>query len=210
MRAAGAVPATIAILNGLVHIGLTPRRLRALALRGPLASKCSRRDISALVSVAPPGSNAALSDDGELVLGPGTGATTVAATAYLARLAHPDLRVFVTGGIGGVHRGWESTLDVSADLTELGRTDITVVCAGAKSILDIPATLEYLETQGVTVVGYQTNHFPAFFTPDSGVAVPHRADSPAQIASVPHSIPQIFIMKTYIKSMNEIVIHVQG
>ncbi len=99
-------------------------------------------------------------------------------------MAHPDLRVFVTGGIGGVHRGWHDTLDISADLTELGRTDITVVCAGAKSILDIPATLEYLETQGVSVVAYGSDYFPAFFTSNSGVKAPSRADSPKEVASI--------------------------
>lgn len=167
MRRQGAVPATIAILNGTVHIGLTRDELAWLGVIGHASTKCSRRDISGLVGAM------------------GTGSTTVAATAYLARLAHPDLRVFVTGGIGGVHRGWETTLDVSADLTELGRTDITVVCAGAKSILDIPATLEYLETQGVTVVGYQTDFFPSFFTASSGVRVSSRADTPEDVANIP-------------------------
>lgn len=188
VRAGGAEAATVAVLNGVVHVGLTRPQLHSLARLGPAARKCSRRDISALVAHAPPSSPSvsvsSASESNEVVLGPGTGATTVAATSYLARLAHPDLRVFVTGGIGGVHRGWESSLDVSADLTELGRTDITVVCAGAKSILDIPATLEYLETQGVTVVGYQTDYFPSFFTSNSGVKVPYRADSAKEIASI--------------------------
>jgi pseudouridine-5'-phosphate glycosidase len=175
IRKEGGVPATIAILNGVVHIGLTQDEMEALARRGKEVKKCSRRDIAALVGAGDPGSK---------ILGAGTGATTVAATSYLARLAHPDLRVFVTGGIGGVHRGWESTMDISADLTELGRTDITVVCAGAKSILDIPATLEYLETQGVAVVAYQSDFFPSFFTASSGVKAPYRANSPKEIASI--------------------------
>eukprot|EP00026_Physarum_polycephalum_P003574 Phypoly_transcript_03587.p1 GENE.Phypoly_transcript_03587~~Phypoly_transcript_03587.p1 ORF type:complete len:627 (+),score=58.48 Phypoly_transcript_03587:523-2403(+) len=152
---------------------MTQTELEALARLGKEAKKCSRRDIATLVGAGVPGSTN---------LGAGTGATTVAATAYLARLAHPDLRIFVTGGIGGVHRGWEHTMDVSADLTELGRTDITVICAGAKSILDIPATLEYLETQGVSVVAYQSDFFPSFFTASSGVRAPNRADSTKEIA----------------------------
>lgn len=177
VRKEGGVPATIAILNGRVHVGLTRSEMEGLAMLGKRAKKCSRRDIAALVGAGNP-------EDTQL--GEGTGATTVAATSYLARLAHPDLRVFVTGGIGGVHRGWESTMDVSADLTELGRTDITVVCAGAKSILDIPATLEYLETQGVSVIAYQSDFFPSFFTPNSGVKAPHRANSPKEIARILH------------------------
>lgn len=173
VRQAGGIPATIAILNGVVHIGLTHAEMEGLARKGKEVKKCSRRDIAALVGAGDPTADS---------LGEGTGATTVAATSYLARLAHPDLRVFVTGGIGGVHRGWESTMDISADLTELGRTDITVVCAGAKSILDIPATLEYLETQGVAVVAYQSDYFPSFFTANSGVKAPYRADSAKEIA----------------------------
>lgn len=179
VRQYGAVPATIAILNGTVHIGLTHDQLTWLAQVGRKAKKCSRRDIATLVLPAGNAQQQGQRGDEEVR---GTGATTVAATAYLARLAHPDLRVFVTGGIGGVHRGWEATLDISADLTELGRTDIAVVCAGAKSILDLPATLEYLETQGVTVVGYQTDYFPSFFTASSGIKVSTRAESPKEVA----------------------------
>ena len=175
VRKESVVPATIAILNGVVHVGLTHSEMEELARLGKEVKKCSRRDIAALVGAGDPSAKS---------LGEGTGATTVAATSYLARLAHPDIRVFVTGGIGGVHRGWESTMDVSADLTELGRTDITVVCAGAKSILDIPATLEYLETQGVAVVAYQSNFFPSFFTANSGVKAPYRANSAKEVASI--------------------------
>lgn len=175
VRSNGAIPATIAIINGTVHIGLTEAELAWLAQVGRSAKKCSRHDIATLVGDFPdPSSNQVR----------GTGATTVAATAFLARLSHPNLRVFVTGGIGGVHRGWESSMDISADLMELGRTDITVICAGAKSILDIPATLEYLETQGVTVIGYQSEYFPSFFTASSGVKLSARADSPKEVARI--------------------------
>lgn len=174
MREEGGAPATIAVLKGQVHVGLTRSEMESLARKGKAARKCSRRDMAALIDAG----------ESEWAEGDGTGATTVAATAYLARMAHPDIRVFVTGGIGGVHRGWESTMDISADLTELGRTDITVVCAGAKSILDIPATLEYLETQGVTVVAYQSDYFPAFFTANSGIKAPYRANSPKEVASI--------------------------
>jgi len=153
----GAVPATIAILHGQVRVGLNSDDLRLLAEQGPKCHKCSRRDLAAIVA------NKA------------HGATTVAATMYIANLV--GIRVFATGGIGGVHRGAEETFDVSADLTELGRTPVAVVCAGVKSILDIPKTLEYLETQGVSVMTLGSKHFPAFFTADSGV------DSPATVQS---------------------------
>mmetsp|Transcript_49271 Transcript_49271/g.94096 ORF Transcript_49271/g.94096 Transcript_49271/m.94096 type:complete len:152 (-) Transcript_49271:1364-1819(-) len=135
VRSAGAVPATIAILDGVAHIGLTDSELERLAKLGHCVRKTSRRDLPAVIGM---GLN---------------GSTTVSATMLLA--ARAGIRVFVTGGIGGVHRGGESTMDVSADLTELGRTPVAVVCAGAKSVLDIPRTLEYLETQGVCVAGYQ-------------------------------------------------------
>ncbi|GAA5817106.1 hypothetical protein MFLAVUS_010646 [Mucor flavus] len=157
IRQQGAIPATIAILDGKVHIGLTDKNLEQLGKVGPKAQKTSRRDLSVVLSQKK------------------VGATTVAGTMILARSA--GIPVFVTGGIGGVHRGAEQSFDISADLTELGRTPIAVICAGVKSILDIPKTLEVLETQGVTVttVGHD-NKFPAFYTPDSG----HK--NPLQIA----------------------------
>ncbi|MFN3372101.1 MAG: pseudouridine-5'-phosphate glycosidase [Chloroflexus sp.] len=151
VRAAGAVPATIGLIEGVPVIGLNGNELERLATGGEQVRKLSRRDISA-----------AIVDRVD-------GATTVAATMALAATA--GIEVFATGGIGGVHRGAIHSWDVSADLTELGRTPVLVVCAGAKAILDLPATLEYLETQGVPVVGYQTNEFPAFYTPHSGLPV---------------------------------------
>lgn len=158
VRSHNAVPATIGILSGTVHIGLTPEALETLAKAGPTCTKCSRRNLPQVLSQKLNGS------------------TTVAATMYLASLA--GLKIFVTGGIGGVHRGAEETWDISADLIELGRTPVMVICAGAKSILDIPKTLEYLETQGVPVIGYGTDFFPAFFSPSSGCEVMSRIDSP--------------------------------
>uniref|UniRef100_A0A7S1T6W5 Pseudouridine-5'-phosphate glycosidase n=1 Tax=Tetraselmis chuii TaxID=63592 RepID=A0A7S1T6W5_9CHLO len=163
VRAAGAVPATIAILKGVVHIGLDEEQLEAVA-NTPGVQKASRRDLPYVISQ---GKDAA---------------TTVSATMILAAAA--GIRVFVTGGIGGVHRGAESTMDVSADLTELGRTPIAVVCAGAKSVLDIPRTLEYLETQGVCVASYGQAEFPAFYSPSSGCRAPCQVNSPAEVAAV--------------------------
>lgn len=151
VRAAGAVPATIGVIEGVPVIGLNGNELERLATGGEQVRKLSRRDMSA-----------AIVDRVD-------GATTVAATMALAAAA--GIEVFATGGIGGVHRGATHSWDVSADLTELGRTPVLVVCAGAKAILDLPATLEYLETQGVPVVGYQTREFPAFYTPHSGLPV---------------------------------------
>ncbi|CEP07821.1 hypothetical protein [Parasitella parasitica] len=149
IREQGAIPATIALLDGRVHIGLTDKTLENLGKIGPKAQKTSRRDLAAVLSQKK------------------AGATTVASTMILARAA--GIPIFVTGGIGGVHRGAEESFDISADLTELGRTPVAVICAGVKSILDIPKTLEVLETQGVTVITIgKTNRFPAFYTPDSG------------------------------------------
>lgn len=167
VRVNGAVPATIAILGGVVHVGLSDANLEKLARAGPRVHKTSRRDLAAVV--------ASKLD----------GATTVSGTSYIAHLA--GISVFATGGIGGVHRGGEISMDVSADLTELGRTPIAVVCAGAKSLLDIGRTLEYLETQGVAVVGYGTNQFPAFFTPHSGHGTSFRMDTPEQCARLIYS-----------------------
>ncbi len=164
VRDEGVTPATIAIMNGKLKVGLSPDDLETLARTGQQAIKTSRRDIP-------------------VVLASGAcGGTTVAATMLIAAMA--DIRVFATGGIGGVHRGAENSMDVSADLQELARTDVTVVCAGPKSILDIAMTLEYLETCGVAVVGYRTNELPAFFTTNSGFEVDYRLDSAAEIAAV--------------------------
>jgi pseudouridine-5'-phosphate glycosidase len=160
-----ATPASIAVMRGVIRIGLTPSALDELATSGDVL-KLSRRDIAACLERRR------------------TGATTVAATMILAHLA--GIRVFATGGVGGVHRvpaGWPPT-DVSADLPELARTPVCVVCSGAKSILDLPATLEWLETWGVPVIGYQTGRFPAFLVRSSGLPVPFRADSPEEAAAI--------------------------
>lgn len=164
VRQSGASPATIAILDGVPCIGLTESELEELARLGSKAQKTARRDIAHVIARK------------------ATGATTVSATMFFA--AKVGISVFVTGGIGGVHREGETTMDVSSDLTELGRTAVTVVCAGVKSILDIPRTLEYLETHGVTVIGYNTDEFPAFFTPRSGCKAPSRADTPEECAAI--------------------------
>eukprot|EP00164_Ancoracysta_twista_P003006 GFYU01004007.1.p1 GENE.GFYU01004007.1~~GFYU01004007.1.p1 ORF type:complete len:358 (-),score=91.87 GFYU01004007.1:134-1177(-) len=167
IRQGGAVPATIAIINGVINVGLDNESLELLGKLGAKAHKCSRRDIAKVVAM------------GE------TGATTVSGTMIIAHMA--GIQVFVTGGIGGVHREGETTMDVSADLTELGRTPVAVVCAGAKSLLDIGRTLEYLETQGVTVVGYGTDDFPAFFAPTSGYQASCRFDCPFMLAKMIHA-----------------------
>ncbi len=163
VRKAGAVPATIAILDGRLRVGLDAGEIERLGRGNDEVTKCSRRDLPFVV---------ARSMDG---------ATTVAATMIIARMA--GIRVFATGGIGGVHRGVEDTLDISADLEELARTDVTVVCAGIKSVLDIGRTLEYLETHGVPVVGYQTDTLPAFYARESDFGVDYRVDSPAEVAA---------------------------
>jgi len=162
VRAAGAVPATVAILGGRLRVGLGEAEIESLGRRGPRVAKVSRRDIPFIVSRR---------EDG---------ATTVAATMIAAALA--GIRVFATGGIGGVHRGAESSMDISADLDELGRSNVAVVCSGAKSVLDIGRTLEYLETRGVPVVGWRTNEFPAFYTRGSGLPVDYRVDSATEAA----------------------------
>lgn len=164
VRQAGAVPATIAIMGGRLKAGLSADQIRLLGERGHTVAKVSRRDIARIVA------------SGQ------DGATTVAATMIIAAIA--GIRVFATGGIGGVHRGAENSMDVSADLDELGRTDVAVVCAGAKSILDIPKTLEYLETKGVPVVVYRGDEFPAFYTSRSGLRAELRMDSVADIAAM--------------------------
>ncbi|MEJ5999560.1 pseudouridine-5'-phosphate glycosidase [Paucibacter soli] len=161
IRAEGAVPATIAVLGGKIRIGLAEEELELLG-RSPEAMKLSRRDLPYAISA------------GKI------GATTVAATMICAALA--EIQVFVTGGIGGVHRGAETSFDISADLQELARTSVAVVCAGAKSILDIGLTLEYLETHGVPVLSIGQDNFAAFYTPDSGFKADFRIDSAAEQA----------------------------
>ena len=163
IRAGGAVPATMAIMKGRPRAGLTQAEIEALGQATGVV-KASRRDLAVLMARGL------------------DGATTVAGTMLLAAMA--GVRVFVTGGLGGVHRGAERSMDVSADLTELARTPVAVVCAGVKSILDVGLTLEVLETHGVPVVGYGTDRFPAFYVPDSGHAAPARADTPAEAAAI--------------------------
>lgn len=163
IRENGAIPATIAILNGKLKVGLTSEEIEYLG-KAKNVVKASRRDLPFIVS-----NNL-------------DGATTVAATMIIAELA--GIKVFATGGIGGVHRGAQETFDISADLQELAHTNVAVVCAGAKSILDIGLTLEYLETQGVPVIGYGTDELPAFYTRKSGYSVDYKVDSPEKIASV--------------------------
>lgn len=162
VRAAGAIPATCAVIGGKLRAGLTPAEIEILGKEGTGVTKASRRDLPFLVSQ---GKN---------------GATTVASTMIIAHLA--GIRVFATGGIGGVHRGAATTMDISADLQELAQTPVAVVSAGAKSILDLELTLEYLETFGVPVIGYRTEEFPAFYTRTSGLGVDYRLDSAAEIA----------------------------
>ena len=163
VRSRGAVPATIAVLDGVVHIGLTDDQLVDIANRDDIA-KASSRD---LAIIAATGKSAA---------------TTVAATAHLAVLA--GINVFATGGLGGVHRGAIETFDESADLTALSQLDITIVCAGVKSILDVAATLERLETLAIGVVGYKTTKFPGFYLTDSGFTIEHQVNSAEEIAAV--------------------------
>lgn len=162
IRDHGAVPATIAILNGRLKVGLSPSEIGYLGQATDVV-KASRRDIPFIIAK---GLN---------------GATTVASTMILADLA--KIRVFATGGIGGVHRGAETSFDISADLIELAQTNVAVICAGAKSILDIGLTLEYLETHGVPVIGYQTDELPAFYTSKSGFGVDYRVDNPEELAA---------------------------
>lgn len=163
VRDIGAVPATIGMMNGKIKIGLTDDELEFFGTSKEIA-KVSRRDFPYIISQGK------------------HGATTVAATMICAQLA--GIEVFVTGGIGGVHREAENTMDISADLTELAQTNVAVVCAGAKSILDIAKTLEYLETWGVPVIGYQTDDFPAFYSRTSGYGVDYRIDSPEDLAKL--------------------------
>lgn len=161
-RENGAVPATCAIINGKLCAGLTDEQIDYLGKTGLRVTKASRRDLPLLTAKGM------------------DGATTVAATMIIAAMA--GIRVFATGGIGGVHRGAEVTMDISADLEELAKTPVCVVCAGAKSILDLGLTMEYLETKGVPVIGFGTDELPAFYTRKSGFSVPWRCDEPEEIA----------------------------
>ena len=163
IRQEGAVPATIAVIGGRLKAGLTKEEIEYLGKKGTEVTKASRRDLPVLVAQKK------------------DGATTVATTMIIAHLA--GIRIFATGGVGGVHRGAETTMDISADLEELSRTPVMVVCAGAKSILDLGLTLEYLETKGVPVIGYQTSELPAFYTRVSGFKVDYRIDTPEDLAA---------------------------
>lgn len=163
VRDAGATPATIALLDGKILVGLERSELEAIANRADI-SKASIRDLAIIVAQGK------------------SAATTVAATAHIASLA--GIHIFATGGLGGVHRGANESFDESADLTALANVDMTMICAGVKSILDVPATLERLETLAIIVVGYKTNAFPGFYLTDSGYTVEHRVDSPAEIAEI--------------------------
>ena len=163
VREAGAIPATIAVIGGKLKAGLKREEIEYLGKKGQAVTKASRRDLPVLVARG------------------ADGATTVATTMIIAHLA--GIKVFATGGIGGVHRGAETTMDISADLEELGRTPVMVVCAGAKAILDLGLTLEYLETKGVPVIGYRTEELPAFYTRTSGFKVDYRIDTPEELAA---------------------------
>ena len=164
IRDNGATPATIAVIGGRLKAGLTHEEIEYLGKTGRKVAKASRRDLPALVA-----RNA-------------DGATTVTTTMIIAHMA--GIKIFATGGIGGVHRGAETTMDISADLEELAQTPVMVVCAGAKSILDLGLTLEYLETKGVPVIGYGTDELPAFYTRKSGFGVDYRVDSPEELAAM--------------------------
>ncbi|UWQ51566.1 pseudouridine-5'-phosphate glycosidase [Leisingera caerulea] len=169
IRDAGAVPATMAVIGGVLHVGLEPDQLQSLGQATGVA-KISRADMPACIATG------------------GTGATTVAATMIAARLA--GISVFATGGIGGVHKGAETSFDISADLMELAQTPVTVVAAGAKAILDLPKTLEVLETQGVPVIAYGQDSFPAFWSAQSDLKAPLRMDAPEEIARA-HATRQV-------------------
>lgn len=164
IRENGAVPATIAIIGGRLKAGLSPEEIEYLGKSGRKVAKVSRRDLAAIVARG------------------ADGATTVTTTMIIAHMA--GIKVFATGGIGGVHRGAETTMDISADLEELAQTPVMVVCAGAKAILDLGLTLEYLETKGVPVLGYGTDELPAFYTRESGLGVDARVDTPEDLAAI--------------------------
>ena len=174
IRDNGAIPATIAIIGGRLKAGLSKDEIEYLGKTGQAVAKVSRRDLPVIVSKGM------------------DGATTVATTMIIAAMA--GIKIFATGGIGGVHRGAETTMDISADLEELAMTPVLVVCAGAKAILDLGLTLEYLETKGVPVIGYGTEELPAFYTRKSGFSVDYRLDTPAEIAAA-FSVKQELGMK---------------
>ena len=186
VRAHGAVPATIAIVKGRLKAGLSHVEIEVLGQGGKNVSKVSRRDIPFIVAAGQ------------------TGATTVAATMIIAHMA--GIRIFATGGIGGVHRGAAQSFDVSADLQELACTPVAVVCAGAKSILDLRLTLEYLETHGVAVIGYQTDTLPAFFTRDSAHKTDYRLDTAVAIARALHVVERARFVDDEMK--NALAVHV--
>lgn len=163
VRGKGAIPATTAIIGGKLKVGLNAEELEIMC-KAQDVGKASRRDVAIYLATNK------------------TGATTVATTMMIAAMA--NIHVFATGGIGGVHRNGENTMDVSADLQELANTDVAVICAGAKQILDLALTLEYLETQGVPVLGYKTDEFPAFYCPTSGLKLDYRSDSAEEIAKI--------------------------
>ena len=170
-RENGAVPATCAIIGGKLCAGLTPEEIDYLGREGTKVTKASRRDLPLLIAKGM------------------DGATTVAATMIVAHMA--GIKVFATGGIGGVHRNGQDTMDVSADLDELGKTPMCVVCAGAKAILDLPRTMEYLETKGVPVIGFGTDELPAFYTAKSGIPLTWRVDDPKEVADAIHAAEDI-------------------
>lgn len=167
IRANGAVPATIAVIGGRLRAGLSAEEIDYLGKRGREVTKVSRRDLAVVCSRGM------------------DGATTVTTTMIIANMA--GIEVFATGGVGGVHRGAETTMDISADLEELASTPVVVICAGAKSILDLGLTLEFLETRGVPVLGYQTDELPAFYTRHSGFGVDYRVDTPEELAQIFHT-----------------------
>lgn len=167
IRDNGAIPVTIAVIGGRLRVGLSPEEIDYLGKKGHDVTKASRRDLAVLCSRGM------------------DGATTVTTTMIIAHMA--GIEVFATGGIGGVHRGAETTMDISADLEELANTPVMVICAGAKSILDLGLTLEFLETRGVPVLGYQTEELPAFYTRHSGFSVDYRVDTPEELAQIFHT-----------------------
>ena len=173
VRENGAVPATIAIINGNLKVGLSVSEIQLLGKMGNKAIKTSRRDLPVIVAKKE------------------TGATTVATTMMIAAMA--GIKVFATGGIGGVHHGAEKTMDISADLQELAQTNVAVVCAGAKAILDLGLTLEYLETFGVPVIGYQTKEFPAFYSRKSGLKLQYSAENPVEIAKMLKAQSELYL-----------------
>jgi pseudouridylate synthase len=184
VRDAGAVPATIALLDGKILVGLERSELEAIANRDDI-SKASIRDLAIIIAQGK------------------SAATTVAATAHIAALA--GIHVFATGGLGGVHRGANESFDESADLTALANVDMTMICAGVKSILDVPATLERLETLAISLVGYKTTAFPGFYLTDSGYTLEHRVDSPAEIAAIIKARKQVGTLNKALVVANPVV-----